>query len=124
MVNGILAESETQVQAIWGLREGITESIGKLGKAYKYDLSLRVGDMYECVTELRNRVAEKGYDQDGSVKAILGYGHVGDGNIHLNLVADKFQKKIDELIEPWIYEWVGKCRTCNVPLPATSGPSG
>lgn len=105
--NGILAESETQVQAIWGLREGITESIGKLGKAYKYDLSLRVADMYDCVHELRKRVQEAGYDRDGSVKAVLGYGHVGDGNIHLNLCADNFQPKIDALIEPWIYEWVG-----------------
>lgn len=110
VVNGILAESETQVQAIWGLREGITESIGKLGKAYKYDLSLPVADMYECVDELRRRVSEAGFDKDGSVKAVLGYGHVGDGNIHLNLAAEKFEAKLDQLIEPWIYEWVGMWR--------------
>ena len=45
---------------------------------YKYDLSLPVGRMYDLVEETRARVA-------GLPCRVVGYGHVGDGNLHLNV---------------------------------------
>lgn len=27
------------------------------------------------------------------------------GNLHVNIVADRWDPKIEEAIEPWIYEW-------------------
>ncbi|KAI9619854.1 hypothetical protein KEM48_008468 [Puccinia striiformis f. sp. tritici PST-130] len=34
----------------------------------------------------------------------VGFGHIGDGNLHLNVIAKKWDPKIEEVLEPWIYE--------------------
>ena len=44
--DGVLAQDATQVGSLWQLREGIPEAAGKLGKTYKYDVSLPVSGMY------------------------------------------------------------------------------
>lgn len=77
--DGTLAQDETQVQSLWSLRESLPEAAGKLGRVYKYDLSMPVKDMYSLVEEARERFAEKGLDKDGSIKTTVGYGHIGDG---------------------------------------------
>lgn len=111
--NGVLAESDSQLQSLWALREGVAEAAGKTGKVYKYDLSLPVSEMYALTEEMRARFKEKGMDADGdgSVKQVIGYGHLGDGNIHLNVVAENYDKRIEDVIEPWVYERVGKFLT-------------
>lgn len=44
-----------------------------------------------------------------SVK-VLGYGHLGDGNLHLNISAPKYDDKLLEQIEPFVYEWTARHR--------------
>ncbi|KAM0750800.1 hypothetical protein T439DRAFT_325859 [Meredithblackwellia eburnea MCA 4105] len=101
--DGVLAQDETQLASLWSLRESLPEAAGKFGKVYKYDLSMPVKDMYSLVEEARVRFEEKGLFQDGSIKTTVGYGHIGDGNLHINIVASKWDKKVEEAIEPWIY---------------------
>ncbi|EGG03015.1 uncharacterized protein MELLADRAFT_49675 [Melampsora larici-populina 98AG31] len=109
--NGVLAQDQTQFQSIWSLREQIPESIGKFGKTYKYDVSLPIGKMYELVLKTRKRFDENGLMGNGMgdeaiVKAVVGYGHLGDGNLHLNIVTKEWNPQVERLIEPWIYEWI------------------
>ncbi|GAA5980599.1 hypothetical protein JCM10908_001703 [Rhodotorula pacifica] len=106
--DGTLAQDETQVQSLWSLRESLPEAAGKLGRVYKYDLSMPVKDMYSLVEEARERFAEKGLDKDGSIKTTVGYGHIGDGNLHINIVAKDWDSKVEKTIEPWIYEATAK----------------
>ena len=37
---------------------------------------------------------------------VVGYGHVGDGNLHLNITAPKYSSELHLLIEPYVYEYV------------------
>ncbi|KAG0141811.1 hypothetical protein CROQUDRAFT_663316 [Cronartium quercuum f. sp. fusiforme G11] len=109
IVDGVLAQDQTQFQSIWSLREQIPEAVGKFGKAYKYDLSLPVSVMYDVVEETRDRFKQKGLlgtEGDKMVKAVLGYGHIGDGNLHINIVSRQWDPEVERAIEPWIYEWV------------------
>ena len=53
------------------------------GAVYKYDLSVPVGEMYGLVEEVRKRLAA-GLPGRSDIQAV-GYGHVGDGNLHLNV---------------------------------------
>lgn len=129
VLDGALAQDTTQAHAFWALRETITESIGKSGKVYKYDLSVPLDKMYGLVEKMRIRLKEKGYlkdDGSGEVMGCLGFGHMGDGtspsypycqlssklmgigNLHLNIVAREFKDEIKDTIEPYIYELVGK----------------
>jgi len=100
--DGVVAENATQAAEIWKLRETITEALQKEGAVYKYDLSLPLSHFYKLVEVMQQRLA-------GKAKAV-GYGHVGDGNLHLNISAPKYEKEIYDLIEPFVYEYVAQQR--------------
>lgn len=87
---------------LWNLRENIPEACSKEGAVYKYDLSIPLGDLYDIVEELRQRL--KGHPL---VKEVLGYGHIGDGNLHLNIAAKSYDQSVTAAIEPFVYEWTG-----------------
>ena len=36
---------------------------------------------------------------------VVGYGHLGDGNLHLNVSCQKYDEEILKHIEPFVYEW-------------------
>ncbi len=37
---------------------------------------------------------------------MVGYGHIGDGNLHLNISAPSYDPALLGLIEPYVYEYV------------------
>lgn len=116
--DGVLAQDETQIGQLWSLREGIPEAAGKAGKVYKYDLSLPVEKMYSLVHEIRQKLSQNGLlesedeggnkEGKGGVKTVFGFGHLGDGNLHINIVANSYDKEIEKVVEPYIYELVAK----------------
>lgn len=107
IVDGVLAQDETQLQSLWALRESIPEAAGKLGSTYKYDVSMPVELMNELVEDMRTRLDKHGL-MGTKVKEVVGYGHIGDGNLHINIIADKFDPAVEAVIEPYIYEWLAK----------------
>lgn len=40
----------------------------------------------------------------------MGYGHIGDSNLHLNISSPKFDPEVYSLIEPYVYEYTSKQR--------------
>ncbi|WOO76955.1 Putative D-lactate dehydrogenase, mitochondrial [Vanrija pseudolonga] len=111
VLDGVLAQDTTQFSSLWSLREGIPEACGKAGPVYKYDLSIPVGEMYEVVETMRTRLRERGLlvgdgNPEGPIRAMVGYGHMGDGNVHINIVANKYAEEIENAIEPYVYEVV------------------
>lgn len=109
--DGVLAQDETQVKSLWGWREGITEAIGHYGGTYKYDVSIPIEDLYRLVEETKQRLISKGLvGDDDSYPAldVVGYGHMGDSNLHLNVPVRRYTKEVEEAIEPWVYEWIQK----------------
>ncbi|KAM7196031.1 D-lactate dehydrogenase [Naviculisporaceae sp. PSN 640] len=111
VADGTLAQDETQIKALWGWREGITESLSHLGGTYKYDVSIPLADMYQLVEDTRARVDAAGLLGDTDehpVRAVVGYGHMGDANLHLNISTRRFDKRVEECLEPFVYEWIQK----------------
>ncbi|BDA44336.1 probable D-2-hydroxyglutarate dehydrogenase, mitochondrial [Coccomyxa sp. Obi] len=103
VLDGTIAQDSTQTAAIWGLREGISVALKHAGAVYKYDLSMPVADMYSLVEETRERLA-------GLPVEVVGYGHLGDGNLHLNISTKKYDENILRHIEPFVYEWTAERR--------------
>ncbi|KAH9326716.1 hypothetical protein KI387_006894, partial [Taxus chinensis] len=97
ITDGSVAQDLNQIAAFWRIREGITEALARAGAVYKYDFSLPIQHLYELVDEMRTRLGE-------SAK-VIGYGHLGDGNLHLNISAPKYDDTLLEQIEPFVYEW-------------------
>ena len=60
VLDGVIAQDEAQSRAIWAVREGITSALARQGFVYKYDLSLRLTEMYALVDEMRARLAPLG----------------------------------------------------------------
>lgn len=109
--DGVVAQDETQVKALWRWREGITEAIGHYGGTYKYDLSIPLPELYKLVEETRERLHEKGLigdDESFPALGVVGYGHMGDSNLHLNVPVRRYTKEVEKAIEPWVYEWIQK----------------
>lgn len=101
--DGIVAQDQSQQSAIWARREGIPEACSKqTGQVHKYDLSFPAGCYYDLVPILRARE-----DVQRAGIQVFGFGHVGDGNIHINLVAGKGCKEIEGVSE-FIFEWTAK----------------
>ncbi len=68
-------------------------------------MSLDIDRFYELVPLLREKV--------GSLAKVGGYGHVGDGNIHISITMTGYDDnalaaKIDALVEPFVLEEVAK----------------
>jgi FAD/FMN-containing dehydrogenase len=109
--DGVVAENETQVRNLWGWREAIPESLGHWGGVYKYDLSIPISELYSLVEETREKITKAGLIGDTDkhpVVGVVGYGHMGDSNLHLNVATRCYDKKVEKELEPFIYEWISK----------------
>ncbi|TKA72146.1 putative D-lactate dehydrogenase, mitochondrial [Cryomyces minteri] len=96
---------------LWSCREGIPEVLGHWGGVYKYDLSIPISELYSLVEEMRERLTSAGLVGDSDkypVVDVVGYGHMGDSNLHLNIPTRRFDKEVEKAIEPFVYEWVAK----------------
>ncbi|WCJ43516.1 D-2-hydroxyglutarate dehydrogenase mitochondrial [Euphorbia peplus] len=100
VADGVLAQDINQASSFWRIREGIPEALMRAGPVYKYDLSIPVEHMYDLVQEMREKLAQKA--------KVVGYGHLGDSNLHLNISATKYDDTILGVIEPFVYEWTSK----------------
>ncbi|KAF9922162.1 hypothetical protein FBU30_007765 [Linnemannia zychae] len=104
--DGVVAQDSTQIYNLWAIREGIPEACSKAGAVYKYDISMPVPVLYQAVEDMRSRLVQKNaFGDDKMFTSVIGYGHVGDGNLHLNVAAQEFSAEATGLIEPYIFEW-------------------
>ncbi|KAI8890384.1 FAD-binding domain-containing protein [Backusella circina FSU 941] len=108
--DGVVAQDESQIRTLWSVREGFTEALGKEPAVYKYDVSIPVPKLYQCVEDMREHLRQGGVfgKEDSPVIDVFGFGHVGDGNLHLNIPANRLDPRVIELIEPFLYEWVSQ----------------
>eukprot|EP01130_Rhizamoeba_saxonica_P003732 TRINITY_DN1551_c0_g2_i1.p1 TRINITY_DN1551_c0_g2~~TRINITY_DN1551_c0_g2_i1.p1 ORF type:complete len:427 (-),score=107.22 TRINITY_DN1551_c0_g2_i1:1132-2412(-) len=99
IIDGTVAESGSQMKAIWFLRESIASAISESGATYKYDFSLPTPEMYSIVDAVRKELSN--YPDPN----VYGYGHIGDGNIHLNIMAKEYSEDLQNKLEPFVYEY-------------------
>jgi len=107
--DGVLAQDETQVKALWGWREGIPECLGHWGGTYKYDVSIPLKDLYKLVEDVDEKIKAAGLSGDTDeypVVGTVGYGHMGDSNLHLNIAVRRYDTRVEKILEPYVYEWI------------------
>ena len=104
MDDGVIASDERHILSLWGLRERISLALKYAGVVYKYDLSLPVAGMYDLVSALRERLNHFNLSGKSEIQ-VLGYGHMGDGNLHLNITCPKHEDSILQAIEPFVYQF-------------------
>lgn len=109
--DAVLPEDEGRTREIWELREMILESVVKTGPSIGYDVSLPLDKFYDLVEKTREFSTQHKY-------FLGGYGHIGDYNLHINIVEDDekciknndftriqvFKKEVEKLIFDYIYK--------------------
>jgi FAD/FMN-containing dehydrogenase len=81
VVDGTLAQHASQAADLWALREGISESLSATGLPHKNDVALPIQALEPFCAELE-RLFERRY----AGWEIALFGHIGDGNLHINVM--------------------------------------
>jgi FAD/FMN-containing dehydrogenase len=79
IADAILAQSDAQAQAIWALREGISEAQAAAGPTIKHDIALPLSAIAAFLAEAGAAITARWPDL-----RFVTFGHLGDGNIHYN----------------------------------------
>ncbi|TCR80160.1 FAD-binding oxidoreductase [Rhizobium sp. BK376] len=108
VLDGVIASSKAQADRLWLLREMMVEAQGRGGRYLRTDVSVSISSLASFVTDTLEALAER------HPEAIaVTYGHVGDGNIHMNIVPpeDMSTNRFDELFhatEEVIFDMIDK----------------
>jgi len=78
--DAVIGSSEAQSQALWSLRESLSEVQGREGGSIKHDVAVPVSRVAEFID-----VATKACEAEMPGVRVCAFGHFGDGNIHFNL---------------------------------------
>lgn len=107
VLDGVMSQSEQQLQNLWKLREYISETISHW-TPYKNDISVTVSKVPAFLKEIDAIVGEHYPDFE-----IVWFGHIGDGNLHLNILKPDAMAKEDffarcATVNKWVFETVEK----------------
>src|SRR5690606_19123435 len=79
--DGTMAQSPREAEEFWLLREGISESLAATGVLHKNDVALPIASLEGFCSELESFFASHYPSWE-----ICCFGHIGDGNLHINVM--------------------------------------
>ena len=97
VLDGVVSQSTAQLQNLWRLREDISEVTARW-TPYKNDISVKTSKMPDFLREVDALVNQQYPDFE-----IVWFGHIGDGNLHLNILKpddlpmEEFQQRCGEV---------------------------
>ncbi|WP_296080854.1 FAD-binding oxidoreductase [uncultured Agrobacterium sp.] len=81
VLDGVIASSRAQAQSLWLFREGMNEGQALRGAHMRTDISVPLSRLAQFVAEAEAELAKHLPEC-----LAVSYGHVGDGNVHLNVL--------------------------------------
>ena len=80
LTDAVIAENQTQAQALWRMREVIPEAArAETGMLYRHDIAVAVSRVPAFISE-----AQAALEQRFPGVNVICFGHLGDGNLHYN----------------------------------------
>jgi len=81
VTDGTQAQNAEQARSLWAYREGISESLSATGMPHKNDIALPIAALKGFCAELEKLLAARypGWE-------LCLFGHIGDGNLHVNIM--------------------------------------
>ncbi|WP_028632094.1 FAD-binding oxidoreductase [Pseudomonas parafulva] len=105
VLDGVMSQSETQLKNLWKLREYLSETISHW-TPYKNDISVTVSKVPAFLRDIDAVVQAHYPDYE-----VVWYGHIGDGNLHLNILKPEHMSKDAFFascarVNKWVFEIV------------------
>jgi FAD/FMN-containing dehydrogenase len=82
IADAVIAASDTQAEAFWALRDGISAAERAIGPAMQHDISVPVEAMPEFIL-----AAAPAIEAAHPGARAVAFGHLGDGNVHFHVLA-------------------------------------
>lgn len=107
IVDGVMSQSVGQLNELWKLRESISETISVF-TPYKNDVSVLISHLGNFIGDIESIVKDNYPDFE-----ICWFGHIGDGNLHLNILKPAHLSKDDffekcQVVNQYVFETVKK----------------
>ena len=105
IIDGAIAESNAQRDALWALRESIPEGERHTGQCVKHDISVPIAEIPAFLDEVRRRLMQI------AAHRLSVFGHLGDGNLHYNLVppaGEAFAPETAAALTETLYDYVNE----------------
>ena len=107
VVDGVMSQSQQQLENLWKLREYISETISHW-TPYKNDISVTVAQVPAFLHDI-DAIVEANYPDF----EVVWFGHIGDGNLHLNILKPENLSKEEffakcATVNQWVFETVQK----------------
>jgi len=84
IADATISDSSAKFQELWSLRENITESINAAGQVRKNDIALPIDKLDPFIKDMERVLATV-----PATLTIVLFGHIGDGNLHINYLGDR-----------------------------------
>jgi FAD/FMN-containing dehydrogenase len=110
VADGVIAASRGQSDRFWLYRETMVQAQGRGGRYLRTDVSVPISKLAVFVDDALRALRERCPEA-----LALAYGHVGDGNVHLNVIppigaSDETMKQLFESAEETIFNVVDRLR--------------
>jgi FAD/FMN-containing dehydrogenase len=99
LANGVVASGETQRAALWRIRDDSEQIERQHHLTYGFDVSLPVAEMEEYCEDVRSGLEL----HLGEEAACWIYGHLADGNLHINVWAPDLRPDDRTTVEQVVY---------------------
>ena len=92
VLDGVAAQHATEAADLWSLRESISESLSATGLPHKNDIALPIASLEAFTAEL-----EEFFEKNYPGWEVCVFGHIGDGNLHVNVMKPDALEKAEFL---------------------------
>lgn len=96
IVDAVVAKSKKEISDLWAIRDSVEWLINL---AQNFDVSLRAGDVALYVSDIEKKIRA-----DFPDALIAAFGHLGDNNLHVSVMAKSDEADAVERVEQHIYE--------------------
>ena len=100
ILDAVICKSERERAAVWAIRDGVGEAMAVIMDNANFDVSVPINAMADFLNQLETEIKALLPDT-----ALLVFGHIGDGNLHLVFTVDRKEDK--KTIYDVVYRQVG-----------------
>ncbi|MGP5323508.1 FAD-binding oxidoreductase [Vreelandella titanicae] len=99
IVDAVIAQSTTQRDGLWAIREDIEGLVKGLAPVLTFDVSLPIADMQRYTNALEAQLTQRWPEA-----RLVVFGHLGDGNLHISVSVGSAEIEVRREVEAMVYQ--------------------